>query len=86
MPAAEGQLARWEAKGALMSRFAVGDHVRWDSEAGSVTGVITKRHTGDVDYKGHVRCCTEHEPQYEIRSDKTEHAAMHKVIVLTKIE
>ena len=69
-----------------MTGFAVGDHVRWNSEAGHVTGVITKKHTEDVDYKGHVRRCSEDDPQYEIKSDKTEHVAMHKPGALTKIE
>lgn len=69
-----------------MADFAVGDHVRWNSEAGQVTGVITKKHTEDVDYHGHVRRCTQDDPQYEIRSDKTDHVAMHKPGALTKIE
>ncbi|MEO8528211.1 MAG: DUF2945 domain-containing protein [Pseudolysinimonas sp.] len=69
-----------------MLRFAVGDRVRWNSEAGFVTGVITKIHTRDVEYKGHMRHCAEDEPQYEIASDKTDHVAMHKAKVLTKIE
>lgn len=69
-----------------MTDFAVGDHVRWNSEAGHVTGVITKKHTEDVEYKGHVRRCSEDDPQYEIKSDKTEHVAMHKPGALTKIE
>lgn len=68
-----------------MSRFAVGDRVHWNSEAGFVTGVITKIHTRDVEYKGHMRRCTEDDPQYEIASDKTDHIAMHKAKVLTKI-
>ncbi|MEC5181903.1 DUF2945 domain-containing protein [Arthrobacter sp. CG_A4] len=69
-----------------MSKFVVGDQVRWNSEAGSVTGVITKKHTRDVEYKGHMRRCTEQDPQYEIQSDKTEHVAMHKPDALTKIK
>jgi Hypervirulence associated proteins TUDOR domain len=59
-------------------RFKVGDHVGWNSEAGRVSGVIIKVHTADVDYKGHARHATRDDPQYEIRSDKTDHIAMHK--------
>ncbi|TFB66857.1 DUF2945 domain-containing protein, partial [Cryobacterium sp. Hz9] len=33
-------------------RFSVGDHVRWNSEAGHVHGTIAKVHTKDVEYKG----------------------------------
>ena len=32
----------------------------------------------DTEYKGHQRRCTEDDPQYEIKSDKTDHIAMHK--------
>lgn len=73
-------------KGALMSGFAVGERVRWNSEGGSVTGVITKKHTRAAEYKGHVRRCTAQDPQYEIKSDKTDHVAMHKTNALTKIK
>ncbi len=30
--------------------FEVGDHVRWNSEAGLVSGVITAVHTSDIAY------------------------------------
>lgn len=64
--------------------FKVGDHVRWNSEAGHVTGHIIKVHTQDTDYKGHMRRASPEEPQYEIQSDKTDHVAMHKGSALTK--
>jgi len=35
-------------------------------------------HTTDFGYKGHVRHASEDEPQYEIKSDKTDHVAAHK--------
>ena len=66
-------------------QFSVGDHVRWNSEAGYVQGTIIKVHTKDVDYKGHMRRCSQEEPQYEIKSDKTDHVAMHKDSALKKI-
>jgi hypothetical protein len=59
-------------------RFKIGDHVSWNSEAGQVSGTIIAIHTADFDYKGHVRRATEDEPQYEIKSDKTDHIAAHK--------
>ncbi|MEU5835551.1 DUF2945 domain-containing protein [Streptomyces diacarni] len=65
--------------------FSVGDHVRWNSEAGHVEGVIVEKHTKDVEYKGHMRRCTEDDPQYEIKSDRTDHVAMHKGDALTKL-
>ena len=69
----------------MTKRYAVGDHVRWNSEAGQVQGTITKVHTKDVDYKGHTRRCSDEDPQYEIKSDKTDHVAMHKGDALKKI-
>ena len=65
--------------------FSVGDHVRWNSEAGRVQGTITKVHTKDMEYRGHTRHCSPDDPQYEIKSDTTDHVAMHKGNVLTKI-
>ena len=58
--------------------FAVGDHVSWNSEAGRVSGTITKMHVKDVDYKGYTHHASPDNPQYEIKSDKTDHIALHK--------
>ncbi|USI92317.1 DUF2945 domain-containing protein [Rhodococcus pyridinivorans] len=68
----------------MATHFSVGDHVRWNSEAGHVEGVIIAKHTEDVEFKGRTRRCSEDEPQYEIRSDKTDHVAMHKGSALKK--
>lgn len=57
----------------MADRFKVGDHVRWNSEAGYVQGVITKAHTRDDG------------PQYEIKSYKTDQVAMHKGAALEKL-
>ncbi|MGP9503935.1 DUF2945 domain-containing protein [Specibacter sp. AOP5-B1-6] len=70
----------------MAQQFSVGDHVRWNSEAGYVQGKIVKVHTKDVDYKGHMRRCSQDDPQYEIKSDKTDHVAMHKGSALKKIQ
>jgi hypothetical protein len=58
--------------------FKVGDHVTWNSEAGRVSGTIIKVHTQNVDYKGYTHHASKDEPQYEIKSGKTDHIAMHK--------
>ena len=58
--------------------FKVGDHVSWDSEAGRVRGRIVRVHTEDVNYKGYVHHASKEEPQYLIKSDKTDHVALHK--------
>jgi hypothetical protein len=70
----------------MSTRFHVGDHVRWNSEAGHVSGTITKVHTKDFDYKGHTHRATPDDPQYEIASDTTDHIAAHKGSALTKID
>ena len=62
----------------MTKSFAVGDHVSWNSEAGRVSGKIVKVHTKDVNYKGYVHHASKDEPQYEIKSDKTDHVALHK--------
>lgn len=70
----------------MAKRFKVGDHVSWNSEAGRVSGKVTRVHTKDTEYKGHKRYASEDEPQYEIKSDKTDHIAMHKDSALSKIK
>ncbi len=65
--------------------FQVGDHVSWNSEAGRVSGTIIKIHTKDVRWKGYTHHASREEPQYEIKSDKTDHVALHKGSALTKI-
>lgn len=70
----------------MADRFRVGDHVRWNSEAGWVSGHVTKVHTRDFDYKGHTHRATPESPQYEIRSDRTGHIAAHRGNVLARID
>lgn len=70
----------------MSHKFKIGDHVSWNSEAGRVSGTITKVHTQDFDYKGHTRRASPDEPQYEIKSDKTDHIAAHKDRALTLIK
>jgi hypothetical protein len=69
----------------MTKRFKKGDHVRWNSEAGRVSGVIIKVHTRDFDYKGYTHHASGDDPQYEIKSDKSDHVAAHKGSALTKI-
>ncbi len=70
----------------MRRRFRIGDQVGWNSEAGFVSGTIVKIHTRDVHYKGYIHHASEDEPQYEIRSDKTDHIAMHKASALTRLD
>ncbi|MGL5785247.1 MAG: DUF2945 domain-containing protein [Bacteroidales bacterium] len=66
--------------------FKTGDHVQWNSEAGIVSGVIIRVHTSDFDYKGYTHHATPDDPQYEIKSDKSDHIAAHKGKALSRIQ
>ena len=63
---------------AVPKTFKIGDHVRWNSEAGRVSGVVIEKVTSDTRFKGYVHHASREEPQYLIKSDKTEHVAIHK--------
>ncbi len=64
--------------------FKIGDHVKWNSESGIVSGKIIKIHTADFNYKGYTHHADKEDPQYAIKSDKTDHVAVHKGKALTK--
>jgi hypothetical protein len=66
--------------------FKIGDHVTWNSEAGRVSGHIVRVHTKDMSYKGYVHHASEDDPQYEIKSDKTDHIALHKGKALRRLD
>ncbi|HEX7940716.1 MAG TPA: DUF2945 domain-containing protein [Gemmatimonadaceae bacterium] len=66
-------------------RFKRGDHVSWNSEAGRVSGHITRVVTSEIQFKGYTVHASPDEPQYEIKSDTTDHIAMHKGSALTKL-
>lgn len=65
--------------------FKIGDHVSWSSEAGHVSGTISKVVTSEIEFKGYKVHASKDEPQYEIKSDKTDHIAMHKGSALKKV-
>lgn len=65
--------------------FKVGDHVEWNSEAGRVRGTIKKIVRSEIQFKGYTVHATKEEPQYLIKSDVTDHLAMHKGAALTKV-
>jgi hypothetical protein len=69
-----------------MAHFKVGDHVAWNSEAGRVRGTIKKRIASKIKFKGYTVHASNEEPQYLIKSDKTDHMAMHKGSALTKLK
>ena len=66
--------------------FKVGDHVEGNSEAGRVRGRIKKRITSEIKFKGYTVHASKKAPQYLIKSDKTDHMAMHKGSALKKLK
>jgi DNA-3-methyladenine glycosylase II len=70
----------------MSETFKVGDHVSWNSEAGRVRGTIKKKITSVITFKGYKVHASKDEPQYQIKSDKTDHIAMHKGSALTKLK
>lgn len=70
----------------MATKFKKGDKVSWNSEAGRVSGTIIKVHVRDFDYKGYTHHATEDDPQYEIKSSKTDHIAAHKGSALSKVK
>ena len=69
----------------MKTSFKIRDHVKWNSEAGYVSGKIIKIHTTDFDYKGYTHHANKEDPQYAIKSDKTDHVAVHKGKALIKL-
>ena len=69
----------------MKHEFEVGDHVKWNSEAGRVCGTIKKKVTSAIKFKTYTVRATTEEPQYLIKSDKTDHMAMHKGTALKKL-
>jgi hypothetical protein len=65
--------------------FQMGDRVEWNSEAGRVRGTIEKKITSEITFKGYTVHASEEEPHFLIKSDKTDHMAMHKGAALKKI-
>ncbi|KPX32792.1 MULTISPECIES: DUF2945 domain-containing protein [Pseudomonas syringae group] len=68
----------------MTTAFKVGDAVRWNSEAGEIHGKVTKVHVKDVEFMGKQRPASKDEPQFEVKSDKTGHLAMHHAEALKR--
>ena len=68
----------------MSTRLKIGDRVSWNSEAGRVRGTIIKMHTKDFSFKGYTHHASKDNPQYEIKSDKTDHIAAHRGTALRK--
>jgi len=69
----------------MSEEYKVGDRVRWNSEAGLVSGHIIRIHREEFQFKGYTHHASRADPQYEIRSDRTEHIAVHRGSALKKL-
>jgi hypothetical protein len=63
----------------VKNKFKIGDQVSRNSETGHVSGAIVKVHKNDFVYKGHTHHASKEDPQYDIKSYKADHIAVHKI-------
>ena len=70
----------------MAKSFKRGDRVEWNSEAGRVRGIIVKSVVSDTRIKGYVHHASKDEPQYVIKSEKTDHIAIHKGPALKRVK
>lgn len=61
-----------------------GDAVSWRTPRGETHGKVTRKITGTARAGGHVAKASDAAPEYEVRSDKTGRAAIHKPSALRK--
>ena len=66
-----------------MSKFRVGDRVRWNSHGGQATGKVVKKQTTPTDIKGHHVAATKDDPQFIVETEDGKRAA-HKPGALSK--
>jgi hypothetical protein len=69
----------------MTGSFKVSDRVSWNFEAGRFTLRIVRVHTKDVNYKGYIHHASANDCQYEIKSDRTNHVALHEGRALRRL-
>ena len=69
----------------MRGEFKIGDHVSWNSEAGRVRGIIRKKISAPMTFRGYTVHASKEAPQYLIESGETDHLAMPKAPALRKI-
>lgn len=62
-----------------------GDKVSWQTSQGKTTGEVKRRLTHPASVKGHKAAATPDDPQFLVRSDKTDAEAIHKPKALRKV-
>ena len=61
-----------------------GDKVKWNTPQGETTGKVVKKETGTTRAGGHTAKATRDDPQYRVKSDKSDKEAVHKPDELKK--
>lgn len=64
--------------------FRKGDRVEWDSHGGTAVGKVEKKITTETEAGGRKVKASKDEPQYLVRSDKSDGTAVHKPEALRK--
>ncbi|WP_448626679.1 DUF2945 domain-containing protein [Geodermatophilus sp. URMC 64] len=61
-----------------------GDHVTWNSHGGQAEGTVRRKITADTEAAGRTVRASEDDPQYEVVSEKSGGAAVHRPGALRK--
>ena len=70
----------------MAEEFERGDHVEWRSHGGTAEGTVRRKLTEATEAAGRSVRASEKGPRYEVVSEKSGGAAVHKPDALTKIE
>ena len=68
-----------------MSKFKVGDLVKWNSEAGHVKGTIQRVYTKPFTVNGYTKHASVENPVYGIKSNISDHVAYHFALALNYV-
>ncbi len=66
----------------MAQAFKVGDRVEWNSDAGYVSGTITRKVTTELNFKGYIRHASEKDPQYIIKNEINNQEVMQRGVTL----
>jgi hypothetical protein len=66
--------------------FRQGDRVEWDSHGGTAVGKVEEKITTETEAGGRTVVASEDEPQYLVRSEKSDGTAVHKPGALRRVK
>jgi hypothetical protein len=68
----------------MADELSTGDHVSWNSHGSKAEGTVERTVTSDTEASGRTVRASEDDPQYEVRSQKSGHTAVHRPGALEK--